>query len=895
MSQPVWQTPAGSLGTIPEGVFYSLPLTATADDTVYYQLIAGALPKGMQIDETGIITGVPNARAKIQGVPLDVPVDTVSKFAVRAFTRNGLVVNRLADRTFTIEVTNTTVPAFVTPAGQLTQLYDGTLVTDLQIQFTGPDNTVVKLVSGSLPPGLTVSATGLISGLIGLTDTNTSYTFTLQLTDGTVSGTVNRSFSIYVWSRSNLSADDTHITADNTFITADGTPILVPVLLNPQGSIGTVRSDNFFAYQFNGVDLSGYQFQYSTDADIPGLTLDPNSGWLYGNIPPLGINNRTYSFNVYLQLVDYPTYISPPYAYSLTVIGPVNTDVTWLVPSYLGSIDNGATSTLYVAATNRSGVTLQYRLLSGSDSLLPQGLELLPSGEIAGRVSFNTFALDGGATTFDNNTTTFDLVYYFTVNVYSVDGLISANKVFSIRVNRAYNEPYDNLYIQAMPPVNDRAVINSLLQNSDIFQQQLLYRPTDPNFGVAKNVTYYHAYGLSAATLDEYVASLDINHYWKNLVLGKVEVAQAIDSAGTVIYEVVYSRIIDDLVNAQGQSVSKDVTLPYPVTAELPYPKNQTVSVETVYPNSLINMRNQVIDVVGQISNTLPLWMVCKQANGQTLGFTPAWVIAYAKPGRGEQLAYYIGQDFIDQLNVIDFEVDRYELDNLLTRNWNRADQQWGYDDSSVEPHPPSMTTFDIIGLPIFDAFKTTLTGAGTLAVNQTYSQIEPYKYAGNIDSEWIMYSADLGNTWNIRHDNSSVNYYTSTDLVTWSIVSGATPAPTASFYQVGDVVEYQTVVGGVRINKIYRCIQATTPGILPTDPDYWDSNGQNIGSWINDADVITTWEDDYFTLASWTYATPPGTTFDGGSLQFIAPVDEYSDTNAYDKYLVFPRRNILG
>jgi hypothetical protein len=67
------------------------------------------------------------------------------------------------------------------------------------------------------------------------------------------------------------------------------------------------------------------------------------------------------------------------------------------------------------------------------------------------------------------------------------------------------------------------------------------------------------------------------------------------------------------------------------------------------------------------------------------------------------------------------------------------------------------------------------------------------------------------------------------------------------------------------------------------------------VASWINDAAAITTWEDDNFTLANWTYATPPGTTFDGGSMQFTAPVDMYSNTNEYDKYLVFPRRNILG
>jgi hypothetical protein len=36
-------------------------------------------------------------------------------------------------------------------------------------------------------------------------------------------------------------------------------------------------------------------------------------------------------------------------------------------------------------------------------------------------------------------------------------------------------------------------------------------------------------------------------------------------------------------------------------------------------------------------------------------------------------------------------------------------------------------------------------------------------------------------------------------------------------------------------------------------------------------------------------------TTFDYGSLQFIAPVDMYDPTDRYDKYLVFPKTNILA
>ena len=398
--------------------------------------------------------------------------------------------------------------------------------------------------------------------------------------------------------------------------------------------------------------------------------------------------------------------------------------------------------------------------MSGSDSRLPQGLQLLTSGHIAGRVSFDTFALDGGSTVFDVNLntvsqpTTFDMVATFTVNAFSVNGLVNVNKTFSITVVRRYEEPFDNLYIQAMPPQNDRDLLASLLQNPTIFPPSLIYRNDDPNFGIARNVVYNHAYGLTAATLDDYVASLNLNHYWKNLVLGNIKTAQALDDNGNVIYEVVYSEVVDNLVNNDGVSVGKEVVLAFPIDANTPN------EIDAVWPNSLQNMRDQVIDVVGQVSNILPRWMLTRQADGRVLGFTPAWVIAYTKPGQSGLIAYNIQTQFISQLNLIDFEVDRYELDNFLTKNWDRAGQHW-------VPQPPTLTTFD-------------------------------FSHA--------------------------------------------------------------------------------------------------LATWINNYLVLTTWEDNYNTLATWTYGTPPGTIFDGGSMQFTAPVDMYSNNNTteYDKYLVFPKRNIL-
>lgn len=893
MAQPVWITPEGTLGSIPEGVFFQLTMLAdteplnlnivctatngtnnritcnstagiypglnvifggttgqvfgginaltryfvldvinstqflisatefattpiqlsTATGTmpavfnqhVRFNLQAGALPSGVTVADNGLIVGTPKAVASIQGVPTQVNRDVTSKFTVRAYTTNYVngvyVLDRFRDRTFTLTVTGPNPPEFITPAGQIAQYYDGSLVTGLQILYIDPDPVdaaIVKLVGGQLPAGLTISSTGLISGFItplspidatagfsrdgqgfdeysfdfSTQSVNSNYEFTLEVTDGTYSQL--RTFTIYVYSKNSLTADTTDITADNTFVTADATPSRLPIITNPQGSIGTVRNDNWFAYQFIGLDLDGDQINFELifgagdSAGIPGLTLDQNSGWLYGYIPALGLTENTYQFTVRISK-DIDPLIFNEYQYSLSVVGAIDTDITWLTPSDLGTINNGATSTLYVKAINVAGISLQYQLLSGSTSNLPQGLELLSSGDIAGRVSFDTFALDLGTTTFDvtmndlgilseKTETTFDMVHTFTVQAFSVNGLINVSKVFSITVIRAYNEPYENLYIQAMPPLDDRALIQSLLQNADIFRPELLYRPSDPNFGRATDITYYHAFGLTASTYADYVSSLYENHYWKTLTLGEISVAQARNAAGEVIYEVVYSKIIDNLLNQAGKSVSKQVTLPYPIN------EADSTEIDIVYPNSLINMRDQVIDTVGQIANILPTWMTSKQANGRVLGFTPSWVLAYAIPGKGDQLAYYIRTKFGKKLNLVDFEVDRYELDRLLTKNWD----------------------------PIADS-----TGGA-----------------------WV-----------------------------------PTPAET-----------------------------------------YFDLTSEPYAQWRNQAGQLTGWTNIAGETVSW-ISTYNGeqTIFDGDSLKFIAPVDMYSQTQVYDKYLVFPKRTILG
>jgi hypothetical protein len=646
---------------------------------------------------------------------------------------------------------------------------------------------------------------------------------------------------------------------------------------------------------------------------------------------------------------------SDPYPFTLTITGAINGEVTWLTPSNLGTIENGATSIFVIQAENVGGRELSYRLNPGASSvqipypyvpgtynLLPQGLELLPTGEISGRVTFNTFSVDLGDTTFDATQavtrnpdlgeTTFDSTFTFTVNAYAEDtaqilytvnsvtvtnggvgfssinlpvltfntptgataiqaqagnvtvssgaitavevsnggsgytstatltvtqgyggsgavltpvmtatgrrDVVSVNKTFTITVKRAYNKPYQNLLIEAMPPAADRALIASLLTNEEIFRPEYIYRPDDPYFGKSTRVIYQHAFGLAPDTLATYVSSLYQNHYWKNLVLGEITTAQAVDPVtGEVVYEVVYSRIIDNLVNSAGESVSKIVNLPYAIVD--PADPNQELS--QVYPNSLVNMRDQVIDVVGQISSKLPLWMTSKQANGRVLGFTPAWVMCYTKPGRSQQIAYYVQTLFDGQLNTVDFKVDRYVLDAALSQNWDTATQNWTPE--------PSLTTFDFV--PHFEVLGLVVGNDGSSLEYQQIAHL-PAGTGGTgyaIGDEILVLGSQVGGVDDVNDITVSV-----LDVDPGGAITTVSVAGEAVITQVVGT-EFNTISG---TNVIGTGVGATFDFVVSDSPD------------------------------------SVATTFDGAGMQFTAPVDMYNPSDRNDKYLVFPKSNIL-
>lgn len=955
-----WVTSEENLGTLAVNSYFQIQLEATSDtQTIYYEVIAGTLPDGVQCSIGGLLSGVPTLNAIGE-----TGIDVTSKFVVRAYTRtivNGVtVIGEFLDKTFSITIPGRFLPQFATPAGNIGTYYDGSPIAPIQLTFDQPlYDTVVRLAGGSLPPGLSVSLSGLITGYIkplpigsqfpgyDLTPEDVygydflaqseslNYQFTLEITDGVNANL--RTFEIYVYSRNNLTADDTIITADTTEVTADETPNRPPFMITPEGDIGTYQDDNFFAFKFDAVDLDGQVIQYNLitqsgptyNWSIPsGLTLDPLTGWLYGYLPQQGLSSISYTIAIQISNFYDPTVVSPIYFYTMTVTAGLDTRVIWQTASDLGTINNGSESLFTIVAYTPQRRDLAYRLLPGSNSLLPKGLRLLPSGNIAGTVSFDTFALDGGTTTFDVNSrnllitgpTTFDLTYTFIVNAYSpttqqviykvsgitvqnggsgysstptvsiapppgtgtpatvgsvitqfvpgfgytiaaviiddpgsgyqyapivtvtditgsnavltanivpltTDFLVSETKTFTIKINRVYNKPQDTLYIQGLLSDANRETLSNIVENPDLIPYQDVFRLDDPNFGVARRLIYAHAYGLNPATVDDYQRSLELNHYWKQLSLGLAQTARALDASGTTIYEVIYCPVIDNLVNEQGQSVGKEVTLEHPINNFM----GDSSLITTVYPNALVDMRDQVIDVIGQTGNVLPLWMTSLQANGKQLGYVPAWVIAYVKPGTAAKIAYYINQEFGNTFNRIDFDVDRYVLGRQLSINWdpNANDGQGAW------VPPASSTTFDQN-----THYRVPETNDSSIVFNggtgyQIGSRIKILGSAlGGVDSynDLIINVLDVGTV-------GEITYY--------SLVGQAFPlAQGEIFYNV--------------------------PGTTVT--------GTGSGA---------TWD---IIIAS---GIP--TVFDGGSLQFNAPADIYGVTDQYNKYLVFPKRNILN
>lgn len=1049
-----WVTPVGSLGTVPNGQYYSLRVQAESSQNlgITYSFVSGELPPGMQlvshqVDKT-VTTAqfTANTLLKLSNtqtitvndyvfgdkIPVDTRVSNVNivnntvtlsanttspvnagetikfygpgfltgvptildpvavnesrnyRFTIRATDSIG----RITDRAFSLNVTNVYGPIIEPETVFLGSYYDGTLYNkQLEVIELNPQVQIEwRITSGELPPGLTLTADGAITGylepvkltgaygpagydganIVGETtileqneyDTtpyefnqlsqNLAYTFTVQAFDG-----ANYDLQTYVLnvvSRPGYTADSS-LPIDDTFLTIDTGNVRIPVIRNTSSTLPAGRQNSYYAFKVDGWDFDletgeapleyrivntlgtydgspfdplsrddlnnglpgSFDLVSATTSNLPGVLLDADSGWIYGKLNEQFTALEEYNFGIEVcKDVDGVEYCSKPKYFTLPVIGDPNNIVTWITPPALGTINNGTVSDLYVEAKLLSNPDEQlvYSLVDqiGVSCRLPQGLTLLPSGEISGQATFEAFTLDDYTTTFDKDLLTIDRTATFKVKAETANGSSNAMQVFTLKLNVINKEPYENLYLKAMPSVVQRNIYNSLIADTSIFRPEFIYRPSDPYYGVQEELKMLFVSGLTASELQEYQDAMIRNHFNKTYLFGDVKTAYVLDSTFQVKYEVVYIEVTDPGENADGTGPALSTDLSSIISN--PYIDENGNTYNIIYPNSSGNMKDRVADALGyQDQSSLPPWMTSNQPDPTTatgfnipLGFTKAVVIAYAVPGAGEKIAYRIKQTGLD-FNRIEFAVDRYQLNNYYSSNYDTNtltyvdDRETTFDSDSninvgtivaVVDYAVTVPYSQINSRPVtyinanggIDGITNYKTGDKLIFVQQ-----EQFVDAGPYDG-WVDYSnAYIGD----NTDTPLVEGYDSGGYDTYTVVPGFLEKVqgTAPVNLRGGVWEIQIVNGVVNLLPVQEIEVNDRVRVL---------FGKTLASAIlvYSVNLGVGQTVPYYQTFVVNPTIRVRTTFNNDTTKFFTYRDQYYEPGSQDKYVKFPQYGVF-
>jgi hypothetical protein len=720
MATPVWSTTAGKIATIDEQVAFSLQLEANTSDStaIVYSVIAGSLPAGMQVTSTGLLTGTPAEVAK----------RTLYTFVVRATAGTSIT-----DRTFSLDVQGADTPTFTTAAGQL-QLDDSTSVglywvidgssISFQMQATDTDTRagqtlVYEIVQGELPPGITMSKSGLISGIVELTDDqrygvrggydgsgvedqfdgtydrtvttksiSKNFDFVVRVSDGT--SFVEQNNNIFVFSADYWRVSNTAILIDATEI--EGSPLTMDLSANRRpvfrtgSDLGTFRHDNALVIKIDVEDFDPLQgdLEYSIQSGSlpPGVSIDINSGELYGQLARQSAVETTYTFTIRAnRVVATGVNVFTDQQFTMKVIGEIDIGIAFTTPTLIGTLKADIPSILSVEAvaeeTNR---VLSYSVTEGA---LPTGITLSEQGNLLGTIDPSDFT---------DSTRSFT----FTVTVSDQYQESATSKEFTLNIDIPFTQvEYGNMSGHATSFI-DQNIFYNIAQDPNINSNENIYRPEDSNFGMRLKPDMLMLAGLEAQTLTAFQQQMEQNHSPKTLYFGDIKTAVAKEGT-TIKYEVVYLDIKDQLENKAGESVSSAVTLRSAVTKPLLGPRASSMNatadyldyevttdgglsfstsgskvryanqlsadlgfIETVYPNAVANMRARMKSLGHKEWDYLPLWMKTTQSGDLApLGYVKAVPICYCKPGTSALVKKRIEDKSLNFKNIA-FTIDRY-------------------------------------------------------------------------------------------------------------------------------------------------------------------------------------------------------------------------------------------
>lgn len=696
-----------NLGNFAQADFVDIQLPVENDTGISYQVISGSLPNGLAVRGN-----------RVKGSPFLTSNNNKFTFCIRASNGNALA----GDRTFTMNVSTTARPTFVTPEGELPvggagQFYalDSTYVKyqleafDYNTSTGQPLTYFISSGDGELPAGLTLSKTGVIEGFIQprliITKNNGSGTFDEGFfdevafdfgrtpTDGydsyqyddvffdfniaaqqptslsanyqfkvTLTDGVNltqRIFRIFVIGTDDFHADSTILDSIAGNFSADASFVRTPVWIT-DSNLGTYRANNYITIPIALYDSSNVEFFLDDVTTLPpGMQFDANTGDIYGVVAYQPSVTKNYTFTIKATRLDGLESVTAQKTFTMLILGTITSEITWNTANNLGTIPANYVSTLSVnASTSVPDAMITYELTSG---WLPFGLTLNPDGEIIGIPNqyYNAVSGQKGLTTFDGGTTTFD----------HKTTTFERQFRFSITAKDQYGySAVARTFILSVSEPNTVTYSNITTRPMLVPSQRLLWQDFINNASIFTPDSIYRpndaVFGLQTGLSMLVYAGIETE-------LASAYVA-AIDlnnkrkrfQFGTVKKALAVDprthTTVYEVVYVQmvDPMESSNVHLPLDVTVN--------GSGIVYHPNSISNWRER-LKVVGLAErNYLPLWMR-STATGQKeeLGYTLSVPLCFCKPGTADTIITNIKFSNFD-FKTIDYTVDRYTIDAVL-------------------------------------------------------------------------------------------------------------------------------------------------------------------------------------------------------------------------------------
>lgn len=295
----------------------------------------------------------------------------------------------------------------------------------------------------------------------------------------------------------------------------------------------------------------------------PGMTFDALTSEIYGVVPYQPAITTHYKFTVSAsRFSDTGEFARSPRIFTISIIGEVESIITWISPTDLGAINANYVSTLKVEASSTvAGSNLLYTKVDGR---LPPGLKLNPDGEIIGKANqyYNSLTEELGLTRFYddipqvstktftefNDGTSIDRSYTFTVEARDQLSYSATTKTFTITVDTPNAVVYGNIRTKPFLKISQRAIWKDFINDSEIFTPGNIYRPNDPAFGVQTELSMLVYAGIETTQAAAYVAAMGLNHKRKRFMFGDIKKATAVlPGTTTEVYEVVYIQMVDPL------------------------------------------------------------------------------------------------------------------------------------------------------------------------------------------------------------------------------------------------------------------------------------------------------------------------------------------------------------